>query len=94
MQRIGIETRDMWHKTDWEAVGKDASLVEMPRPKWIFGHDCQTYAYEEFEKVVRILEGEGTYEPHNIPMNGSNHREMDFRDVSLMTSGQALEAES
>ncbi|KAH7155948.1 FAD binding domain-containing protein [Dactylonectria macrodidyma] len=80
MQRIGIETRDAWHKTDWEAVAKDARILEMPRPKWIFGHDCQQYAYDEYDKAVEALNSGVAYKACNVPSEGENHRQLDFLD--------------
>ncbi|CAK7227433.1 hypothetical protein SCUCBS95973_006541 [Sporothrix curviconia] len=82
MQQIGIETRDGWHKTDWEAVRKDTSLLEMPRPSWIFSHDCQEYAYREYGKASECVRQGVPYVPHNIPTEGAYHRQMDFRPPS------------
>ncbi|GME65424.1 FAD binding domain-containing protein [Neofusicoccum parvum] len=78
IQRSGIETRDAWHKTDWEAAAKDPSLVAMPRPKWIYGHDCQSHTYEEFENVVEALKSGKEYIPKNIPAEGTYTRSHDF----------------
>ncbi|CAO2650467.1 Nn.00g017590.m01.CDS01 [Neocucurbitaria sp. VM-36] len=79
MQRLGVETRDVWHNTDWEAFGKDSSVITMPRPNWIFGHDCQEYAYMEYDKVASALESGEEYQPSNIPNINENHRTRDFR---------------
>ncbi|EXJ66229.1 uncharacterized protein A1O5_10845 [Cladophialophora psammophila CBS 110553] len=86
IQRMGVETRDAWHKTDWAAVGKDTALLEMPRPGWIFGFDCQAYAYEEFDKAMRAVEGGPEYQPHNIPPEDMNHRTQDFRTGEAITN--------
>ncbi|EOD46019.1 putative mak1-like protein [Neofusicoccum parvum UCRNP2] len=64
--------------TDWEAAAKDPSLVAMPRPKWIYGHDCQSHTYEEFENVVEALKSGKEYIPKNIPAEGTYHRSHDF----------------
>ena len=77
-QKIGIETRDAWHKTDWEAVKKDKKLLEMPRPDWLFGHDPQEYAYEEFETAMHAVRTGCDYVPRNIPRPGQSHRTGDF----------------
>ena len=51
----------------------------MPRPEWIFGFDCQEYAYAEFDKVMQALEGGAEYQPRNIPPDEIDHRTQDFR---------------
>ncbi|KAK5280990.1 hypothetical protein LTR40_005571 [Exophiala xenobiotica] len=82
-QRIGIETRDAWHKTDWDAVKKNPKLLEMPRPDWLFGHDPQEYAYEEFETAAHAVETGCEYIPRNIPRPGQTHRTGDFSGKKL-----------
>jgi len=77
-QKIGVETRDTWHKTDWEAASKDPSILQMPRPDWLFGHDTQDYAYEEFETAANAVETGCEYIPRNIPPPGVGHRTADF----------------
>lgn len=44
VQKTGETTRDMWHKTDWELVRKDPSLIQFPREDWIFKHDAEGHA--------------------------------------------------
>ncbi|KAK1764515.1 FAD/NAD(P)-binding domain-containing protein [Phialemonium atrogriseum] len=77
-QKIGIETRDAWHKTDWEAAKKNPRLLEMPRPDWLFGHDPQEYAYEEFATAALAVLTGGEYVPRNVPPPGQSHRTDDF----------------
>lgn len=77
-QKIGVETRDAWHKTDWEAVKKNPKLLEMPRPDWLFGHDPQEYAYEEFLTAAYSFMTGCDYIPRNIPPPGQTHRTGDF----------------
>jgi hypothetical protein len=68
----------MWHKTDWDAAVKDPSILRMPRPDWLFGHDPQDYAYEEFETAAHAVETGCEYTPRNIPPPGVSHRTADF----------------
>ena len=86
VQHMGVETRDAWHKIDWAAVGENSALVELPRPQWIFGHDSQQYAYDEFDKAMNLLERGVEYEPFNIPPKEINHRSRDFRTDQVITS--------
>lgn len=77
---MGLETRDIWVKTDWEAVRKDPQLLAQPRPNWLLNHDPQAYAYEEFETAANSVLTGCAYTPRNIPYEGSNHRATDFED--------------
>jgi|SRR5579862_5530800 hypothetical protein len=89
---MGVETRDVWHKTDWEAFKKDKSYVALPQPDWIFGHDPQAYAYSEFETAAQAVETGGPYTPRNVPPPGVNHRGVDFDSSkkSLKTRAESL----
>src|SRR5690606_30484892 len=51
IQKTGESTRDLWHKTDWEAARKDPKVIEFPRPEWIFGFDAEGHAEEVFDEV-------------------------------------------
>lgn len=33
---MGIGTRDVWVKTDWEAVKKNPQVLAHPRRNWLF----------------------------------------------------------
>ncbi len=50
----------------------------MPRPDWLFGHDPQEYAYEEFETAANAVLTRGPYTPRNVPPPGETHRTGDF----------------
>ena len=80
-QKAGIETRDIWHNTDWEEFKRNRHYIELPQPDWIFGHDPQTFAYEEFAIAAHAVETGCEYRPGNIPEVGVNHRKNDF-DIS------------
>jgi hypothetical protein len=58
----------------------------MPRPDWIFGHDPQEYAYEEFETAAHAVETGCEYTPRNIPPPGVNHRTDDFDGTKVKSS--------
>jgi hypothetical protein len=77
-QKLGVETRDAWHKTDWDEFKRNKKYLEMPRPDWIFGHDPQEYAYDEFHTAVNAIETGCEYQAKNIPPPGVSHRTDDF----------------
>ncbi|OQV09305.1 hypothetical protein CLAIMM_13439 [Cladophialophora immunda] len=88
-QQIGKETREIWHKTDWELAKKDPQSLSMPLPKWLFGHDPQQYAYDEFDAAASSIVDGTEYVPKNIPPPGQNHRVFDFevKDASPWIRG-------
>jgi hypothetical protein len=75
---MGVETRNVWHNTDWEEFKRNSQYIELPQPDWIFGHDPQQYAYEEYQTAAKAVETGGPYKPRNIPSEGENHRSNDF----------------
>ncbi|PKS06333.1 hypothetical protein jhhlp_007081, partial [Lomentospora prolificans] len=55
IQKTGESTRDMWHKTDWEAARRDPKLIEFPRPEWIFAHDAEKHAEDVYDEVAATV---------------------------------------
>ncbi|KAK8080888.1 hypothetical protein PG997_008706 [Apiospora hydei] len=52
-QKTGESTRDMWHKTDWDKVKDDPTVIQFPRLAWIFEHDAERHAEEVYGEVVK-----------------------------------------
>jgi hypothetical protein len=69
------------YNQDWDAISKDPSLCKSYRPSWIFGHDCQTYTYQEYPKVLKAIETEQEYIPHNIPEGGKLDLDLKFANL-------------
>ncbi|KAF2461171.1 hypothetical protein BDY21DRAFT_140326 [Lineolata rhizophorae] len=91
-QKIGFETRDVWHKTDWELAAKNPQSVSMPLPNWLFGHDPQKYAYDDFDAAAQAIKNGTTYVPTNLPPPGERHRVNDFKpqDASPWLRGEIV----
>ena len=51
----------------------------MPLPNWLFGHDPQKYAYDEFDAVEKAIRTNSIYVPTNVPPAGEQHRVIDFK---------------
>ncbi|KAI0131855.1 putative MAK1-like monooxygenase [Xylariales sp. AK1849] len=54
-QKTGESTREMWHKTDWAKVKENPEMIQFPRTAWIFDHDAEKYAEEQYETVAAEL---------------------------------------
>ncbi|KAK1835636.1 hypothetical protein QBC39DRAFT_250104 [Podospora conica] len=55
VQKTGEETRDRWHKTDWEKVAKDPESVSFRREDWIHQHDAEKYANDNFDAIFKRI---------------------------------------
>ena len=59
---------------DWEAAKKDPRTMFPKIPRWIFTHDPEQYAYENYDKVVASFTGDGAaFENTNVP-TGSKYQ--------------------
>lgn len=57
VQKTGETTRDMWHKTDWEKVKQNPTIIQFPREDWIFLHDAQKHAEEVGDEAIKKAGG-------------------------------------
>jgi hypothetical protein len=80
---MGIETREQWLKTDWEEVKKNPQVLAQPRPTWLFAHDPQKYAYEEFEVAAHAVMTGCAYQPRNVPREDIDYRSTDFDEEKI-----------
>lgn len=53
--KTGLKNRQLFHKTDWEAVAKNPQIVGKFVGDWIVKHDPELYVYENFGKCVNHL---------------------------------------
>ncbi|KAJ5766293.1 uncharacterized protein N7511_003909 [Penicillium nucicola] len=70
IQDGGLKMLQSLHKADWEADNKEEVPTMITRPTWIFSHDCQQSAYDEFEKAASAVITGTEYHPTNIPADG------------------------
>nr|A0A2I6PIZ8.1 RecName: Full=FAD-dependent monooxygenase nodY2; AltName: Full=Nodulisporic acid biosynthesis cluster protein Y2 [Hypoxylon pulicicidum]AUM60057.1 FAD-dependent oxygenase [Hypoxylon pulicicidum] len=47
------------------------SVPNVPVMDWIWHHCCQSYAYDEFDKVAEAIQSGSEYIPHNLPEDGT-----------------------
>lgn len=88
-QRMGWETRHIWHQTDWDAVAKDPNYLKMPQPAWLLGHDARNYAKENFEAVIHHLQEGTPFTSKNVP-EGHVHEEWTV-EMLLANEGQVVD---
>ncbi|TPX16796.1 uncharacterized protein E0L32_012370 [Thyridium curvatum] len=71
VQKTGESTRDMWHKTDWEAVKKNPESIKFPREDWVFKHDARKHAEDVYERTVRGIQ-QDLHEQQKQQPNGAS----------------------
>ncbi|RDW93099.1 uncharacterized protein DSM5745_00421 [Aspergillus mulundensis] len=54
-QKMGFKNRELYHKTDWDAVAKNPEIMGKMVGMWLLLHDPQKYAYENYEKCKESL---------------------------------------
>ncbi|KAH7126493.1 hypothetical protein B0J13DRAFT_611831 [Dactylonectria estremocensis] len=67
-QRMGWETRHVWHQTNWDAVAANPDMLKFPQPAWLLGSDAKDYAEENFEAVKASIENGTPFVSTNVPL--------------------------
>lgn len=66
-QILGFVNQNSRHRTDWKAVAKDTKKVRASYGKWIWQHDAEDYAYENYGTALRHLLTNAPFLNTNIP---------------------------
>ncbi|KAF3009193.1 hypothetical protein E8E14_006151 [Neopestalotiopsis sp. 37M] len=90
-QRMGWETRHVWHQTDWEAVAANPDMLKFPQPEWLLGSDASEYAEEKFKEVKSYLEKGTPFTSTNVPP-GHVHKDWSIEEM-LSHEGKAVATE-
>lgn len=52
---MGLKNRELYHNTNWEAMGKDHSRLLKMVGRWAANHDAEKYAYENYGNCVNYI---------------------------------------
>ncbi|KAL3434920.1 hypothetical protein BDV09DRAFT_204410 [Aspergillus tetrazonus] len=67
-QKMGFKNRELYHKTDWDAVAKNPEIMGKMVGDWLLKHDPEKYAYENYEKCKNfLLHGEPFANTNAVP---------------------------
>lgn len=88
-QRMGWETRHVWHQTDWDAVAANPDILKFPQPEWLLGHDAGQYAKDSYEAVVSHIKDGTEFRPANLP-DGYIHEDWTI-ETMLSREGRTAE---
>ncbi|KAI1759384.1 FAD/NAD(P)-binding domain-containing protein [Hypoxylon sp. FL1150] len=69
-QKMGFSNAERLQHTDWEKVKVDPKLAQPQLPSWIWKHDPESYAYENYEKMAEtIRQGIPFDQVDSVPVN-------------------------
>jgi len=69
-QKLGFSNAELLQDTDWDKVKLDPRRAAPKLPKWVWSHDPEAYAYENYSKAVESMkkgvrmEDEDSFEPN------------------------------
>jgi 2-polyprenyl-6-methoxyphenol hydroxylase-like FAD-dependent oxidoreductase len=55
-QAMGPQTRERWHKADWDKVWREPERIHLVREEWLLNFDAERDAYEKYGEVVAEME--------------------------------------
>ena len=64
---MGFVNQETYQHTNWDAVAKNPDAIKANYGSWIWAHDAEKYAYENYGKVLNLLLGGVPYENSNFP---------------------------
>ena len=69
-QKIGFANAELLQKTDWAQVKIDPRKSSPRLPRWIWEHDAERYAHDNYQKCVEdIQNGVRMEDDERIPPN-------------------------
>lgn len=69
-QKLGFSNAELLQETDWEKVKLDPRKAAPKLPKWVWSHDPEVFAYENYEKNVEgMKKGIEIDDDDSIPPN-------------------------
>ena len=60
-QKLGFSNAELLQDTDWGKVKLDPRRAQPKLPSWVFKHDPEDYAYENYEKGVKAVNAGAKY---------------------------------
>jgi len=69
-QKLGFSNAELLQDTKWDKVKLEPRRANPSLPKWIYSHDPEVYAYENYDKAVAVVKaGTPLDEDESIPPN-------------------------
>lgn len=61
-QKTGEQTRDIWHKADFEEAKKNPESMRLRREAWLLNFDAEKYAEDNYDATVEMLRQTGLHD--------------------------------
>ncbi|KAF2154544.1 FAD/NAD(P)-binding domain-containing protein [Myriangium duriaei CBS 260.36] len=95
-QKLGFFNSELLQSTDWDKVKLDPRRAAPKLPKWIWSHDPESYAYENYDKVIESMkQGIKMEDEENVPPNyppGYKYEPWSIDDIMAdMQAGRPVE---
>ncbi|KAF4629075.1 hypothetical protein G7Y89_g9071 [Cudoniella acicularis] len=79
-QLLGVVNQGTYHNVDWEKIKENPGLLKAKYGRWIWNHDPEVYAEENFSKARKWLESGEAYENVSVP-KGYVYKEWNIEQV-------------
>lgn len=66
-QKTGEQTRDQWHKANWDEVKKNPESMKLKREAWLLDFDAEKYAEDNYAATVALLNDTAAGREYNVP---------------------------
>ncbi|KAI1443329.1 putative monooxygenase [Annulohypoxylon stygium] len=97
-QKTGEQTRDIWHKADFEAAKKNPESMRLRREAWLLGFDAEKYAEENYARTVEVLRRTGlqdTSEARKLHIPEARYGYLEYGDEKgAATPAETISAEA
>ena len=68
-QKLGFSNAELLQDTDWKSVQMNPKKAQPKMPKWVFAHDPEVYAYENWEKNLEAMKAGIPHDESDVPPN-------------------------
>lgn len=67
-QLLGFVNQNSYEHTDWDAAASNPDSMKAKYGRWIWNHDAEGYACENYEKALNHLVNGAPFENTNVPL--------------------------
>lgn len=94
-QKLGFSNAELLQDTDWEKVQVNPKRAQPKMPRWVFAHDPEPYAYENWAKNLEAMKAGVPFDQSDVPPNfppGYKYEPWSIDDImDKMQKGQPVE---
>jgi hypothetical protein len=88
---MGFVNQETYQHTNWDAVAKNPNTIKAKYGSWIWAHDAEKYAYENYGKAFHSVVSGAHFENSNIPPGHALKPWTIDELLELQSQGKSLE---